>query len=197
MDHTLLVLGLLKLQEMHGYQLNDLIDRRLKYITDLKKPTLYHLLDRLEKLGEVAKSASREGNRPERYTFRLTPLGAEHFQELLAQNLQDAHTAYFSDDLGLLFLNEIPVRRARPLLENKRALVAERLAWIRHAVAQHRPDTPAFYTLHHHELHLETELAWLGELLERLKAGTSRQNLLACLASTDLAPMPQNMTESE
>jgi hypothetical protein len=30
MNHILLVLGLLKLQEMHGYQLSDLIDRRLK-----------------------------------------------------------------------------------------------------------------------------------------------------------------------
>ncbi len=189
MDHTLLVLGLLKLQEMHGYQLNDLIDRRLKYITDLKKPTLYHLLARLEKDGLVGKRTSRTGNRPERYTYRLTPQGEEAFRRLLEANLQDAHAAYFSDDIGLLFLNELPLPRARAYLEQKRARVDEHLAWIRQAAARHRADTPAYYTLRHHELHLETERAWLDELLRRLKKGTARQNLLACLEAAELPPL--------
>src|SRR5512135_3264845 len=123
MEHTLLVLGLLKLQQMHGYQLSDLIDRRLKYITDLKKPTLYHLLAKLEKEGEVIKSVSREGNRPERYTYRLTPRGVEHFRQLLSENLADTHTTYFEDDIGLLFLKELPGPKARAYLERKRTAV--------------------------------------------------------------------------
>ncbi len=187
MDYTLLVLGLLKLQEMHGYQLNDLIDRRLKYLTDLKKPTLYHLLNKLEAAGDVVKSTSREGTRPERYTSRLTPRGTEHFRDLLRQNLQGAHAARFNDDIGLIFLSELPAAEARAYLEQKRAGVEERLAWLEEALVQHQPRTPPYYTLRHHLLHLQTERAWLSELLGDLKKRPVHADLIECLAATEPA----------
>jgi DNA-binding PadR family transcriptional regulator len=190
MDHVLLLLGLLKLQDMHGYQLGDLIDRRLKYLTDLKKPTLYHLLGRLEAEGAVTKSVSRKGNRPERYTYRLTTSGAARFQQLLRQNLQDAHAAYFNDDMGLLFLSELPAAEARQFLEQKRARIEEAAAHLQGALALHNPNTPAYYTLRHHELHLQAERAWLDELLGQLKNRAVRQDILACLAATE-EPLPQ------
>lgn len=192
MEHTLLVLGLLKLQQMHGYQLSDLIDRRLKYLTDLKKPTLYHLLAKLEKQGEVTKSVSREGNRPERYTYRLTRRGEEHFQTLLRQNLKDTHSTYFQDDIGLLFLNELPAADAHADLERKRAGLDERIAWLKETLAQHRQDTPAYHTLRHHQIHLQAERAWLSELLERLHERPVRQDILKCLAATEPAASKPN-----
>ena len=185
MDHTLLVLGLLKLQEMHGYQLSDLIDRRLKYLTDLKKPTLYHILGKLKDAEYVTQSVSREGNRPERYTYRLTKSGAARFGELLRQNLQDAHMAYFNDDIGLLFLSEVAAPDARAYLEQKRASVDQRLTEIARGVAAHTPGTPPYYTLRHHELHLKTERAWIDELLVQLKKRAVREDILACLAATE------------
>ncbi|MBI5302130.1 MAG: PadR family transcriptional regulator [Chloroflexi bacterium] len=188
MDHTLLVLGLLKLQEMHGYQLSDLIDRRLKYLTDLKKPTLYHLLAKLEAAGRVTKSVSREGNRPERHTYRLTRAGEEQFTQLLEQNLRDAHAAYFNDDIGLLFLSEIAPADARAYLERKRAGVDAHIAEIAGGLAAHQPHTPAYYTLRHHALHLQTERAWLDELLAQMKRRTARQNVLECLDAAEASP---------
>jgi DNA-binding PadR family transcriptional regulator len=185
MDHTLLVLGLLKLRDMHGYQLSDLIDRRLKYLTDLKKPTLYHLLSKLEMAGDVTKSVSREGNRPERYTYRLTQSGEARFQRLLRRNLQDVYATYFNDDIGLLFLSELPATEARAFLDEKRAGVDERIAHMQTALAQHTPNTPAYYTLRHHELHLQTERAWLDELLGQLKKRAGREDILKCLAVTE------------
>ena len=185
MDHTLLVLGLLKLQDMHGYQLGDLIDRRLKYLTDLKKPTLYHLLGKLESAGLVTKTVSREGNRPERYTYRITDSGVARFDELLRKNLQDAHMAYFNDDIGLLFLSEIAAPDAGAYLEKKRAAVDDRLAEIARGLAAHASGTPAHFTLRHHQLHLQTERAWLDELLAQLEQGAVRDDILACLAATD------------
>ncbi len=185
MDHTLLVLGLLKLQDMHGYQLGDLIDRRLKYLTDLKKPTLYHLLGKLEQDGAVTKSASREGNRPERFTYKLTPTGEKQFTELLRHNLQDSHAAYFNDDIGLLFLSEISAPDARAYLEQKRAGVDARIAHVQAAVAAHTPNTPAYHTLRHHELHLHTERVWLDELIAQLKKRAVREDILQCLDETE------------
>ena len=185
MDHTLLVLGLLKLQEMHGYQLSDLVDRRLKYLTDLKKPTLYHLLAKLEKDGDVTKSASREGNRPERFTYRLTKNGAVRFERLLRENLRDAHDTYFNDDMGMLFLSEISAPEARKFLEQKRTSVEERIEHTSDAVGKHGVGTPPYYTLRHHEMHLRTELEWLDELLAQLKKRAVREDILECLGETD------------
>jgi DNA-binding PadR family transcriptional regulator len=185
MEATLLVLGLLKLQDMHGYQLGDLIDKRLKYLTDLKKPTLYHLLGRLERAGLVSKTVSREGNRPERFTFRLTRAGATRFRELLQANLQGAHAAYFADDIGLLFLSELPAGEARAYLNEKRARVEQNIADMKRAVARHQPGTPAYYTLRHHLVHLQTERAWLDEIANDLKKRSVRQDILACLAAAD------------
>ncbi len=189
MDNDLLVLGLLKLQEMHGYQLGELIDRRLKYITDLKKSTLYHLLGKLEEAGDIVKSASREGNRPERYTYRLTARGEEHFRERLRANLQDAHAAYFNDDIGLIFLSELPAAEARTYLEQKRASVDEHLAEMRAGLARHEPGTPPYYTLRHHFLHLRAERAWLDELLGELKQRAVRTDVLQCLDAVEEVPV--------
>ena len=189
MDNTLLVLGLLKLQEMHGYHLGDLIDKRLSYLTDLKKPTLYHLLAKLEVAGDVAQSVSREGNRPERRTYRLTARGAERFADLLRRNLQDAPAAYFADDIGLLFLSELPAAEARACLDQKRAGIAQRMAAMQAALERHTPGTPAYFTLQHHVLHLRAESAWLDGLLEQLKKRAVREDILRCIAA-DEAPAP-------
>jgi len=189
MDHTLLVLGLLKLQEMHGYHLGDLIDKRLSYLTDLKKPTLYHLLAKLEAAGDVAQSLSREGNRPERRTYRLTESGAAHFDALLRDNLQDAPAAYFADDIGLLFLSELPAAEARACLDQKRAGMSGRLAAMQAALERHTPGTPAYFTLQHHVLHLRAESAWLDSLLDQLKKRAVREDILRCIAE-DESPAP-------
>lgn len=184
MDHELLLLGLLKLQEMHGYQLGDLVDKRLNYLTDLKKATLYNLLNRMEAQALVTKTASRAGNRPERFTYQLTALGKARFDELLRANLQGAHAAYFADDIGLLFLSELPAAEARAYLAAKRARVEQNIAGMERAVAMHEPSTPAYYTLRHHLLHLQTERAWLDEIVNDLKKRSVRQDILECLAAT-------------
>lgn len=181
MQEQLLVLGLLKLQAMHGYQLSDLIDKRLSYLTDLKKPTLYHLLGRMETEELVSKTASREGNRPERFTYQLTKAGEARFHELLQANLQDAPNAHFADDMGLLFLSEISTHAARSYLEIKKKHVEERMQGLEFAVAQHMPGTPAYYTLHHHLVHLQTEYAWLDDLVRDLKKRAVQEDILACL----------------
>ncbi len=197
MDNELLVLGLLKLQEMHGYQLGELIDKRLKYITDLKKPTLYHLLGRLESGGDIVKSASREGNRPERFTYRLTEQGEEHFQSLLRENLQDTHAMYFDDDIGLIFLSELSASQARAFLEQKRASVDEHLAEMRAGLARHEPGTPPYYALRHHFLHLRTERAWLDELLGELQERAVRSDVLQCLDAVDAAAVKSARTKNK
>ena len=61
MEKKLLLLGLLRRQEMHGYQLNEFIDNNLALCTDLKKPTAYYLLDQMSKDGWISAEAEQEG----------------------------------------------------------------------------------------------------------------------------------------
>ena len=61
MDDKLLLLGILRRQEMHGYQLFEFIDRDLAACTNLKKPTAYYLLNRM---AGFAKSKCKRATAP-------------------------------------------------------------------------------------------------------------------------------------
>ncbi len=54
MDRKLLLLGLLRMQDMHGYQINDFIDAFLAVCVDVKKPTAYYLLNKMHADGWIA-----------------------------------------------------------------------------------------------------------------------------------------------
>jgi DNA-binding PadR family transcriptional regulator len=185
MDWQLLVLGLLKLRDMHGYQLGDLIDKRLKYLTDLKKPTLYNILAKLETEGLVTKTASREGNRPERFTYHLSNQGEARFQNLLRANLRETHPVYFNDDMGLLFLSELPVPQAELYLNEKATALDRQIAEMTHALERHAQGTPASFTLRHHVIHLEAERTWLEELRGQLQDQPVSSDILACLEAAE------------
>lgn len=47
MERKLLLLGILRQQEMHGYQLYEFIERDLAACTNLTKPTAYYLLNKM------------------------------------------------------------------------------------------------------------------------------------------------------
>jgi DNA-binding PadR family transcriptional regulator len=46
-ERALLLLGVLRVQSQHGYQINEFIERTLGRVTDMKKPTAYAILERL------------------------------------------------------------------------------------------------------------------------------------------------------
>ena len=75
---------------MHGYELHEMLERQLGFLSDLKKPTAYRLLDLLEEQGLVEGEVERLGRRPERRVYRLTPEGQERFQTLLRAELGEA-----------------------------------------------------------------------------------------------------------
>jgi DNA-binding PadR family transcriptional regulator len=79
----LAVLGTLREAPMHPYQMQRLLKHRHKdEILALKPGSLYHAIGRLERAGLIESVATtRNGRRPERTTYRLTPAGRE---ELLA-----------------------------------------------------------------------------------------------------------------
>ena len=127
MERELLLLGLLRKQEMHGYELYDFIESYMQACTDLKKSTAYYLLDKLAKKGYVNETQVQSGNRPIRRVYKITDSGEVHFQELLRTNLANHTQTQFTDIVGLAFLDAIPDDEAIPLLKQRHQILSEEL----------------------------------------------------------------------
>ena len=165
MDRELLLLGLLRHEGMHGYQLAEFIQKDLASCTSLKKSTAYYVLDRMEKDGWVSRITEREGSRPERYVYSITPAGEATFQRLLRENLAAYQPPTFESDIGLAFVDALPRAEAHRLLSQRREAIAARLA-----ATDTVPPHPGSQQLviEHLRHHLAAELAWLDDVLARL-----------------------------
>ena len=165
MDRELLLLGLLRQMDMHGYRLAEFIERDLTICTDLKKPTAYFLLDKMVKQGWITQHQEQEGNRPPRRVYRITAEGETQFQRLLRENLATYTSATFVGDVGLAFVEALDQTEARTLLTQRRTALAADLEAAR-AVPKHAGSWQLL--IEHRILHLESELRWLDEVLNRL-----------------------------
>lgn len=167
MDRELLLLGLLRRQDMHGYQLAEFINRDLTSCTDLKKSTAYYLLDKMAQKGWVSTSQAQEGNRPTRTVYTITAAGEAAFQRLLRENLAAHHAVTFTGDIGLAFADALAPDEVRALLASRRAALVEKLAEAR-AVPVHSGLLQL--VIEHQVRHLAAELSWLDEVMTHFTA---------------------------
>lgn len=167
MERELLLLGLLRQERMYGYQLHEFIERDLSTCTDLKKPTAYYLLEKMARQGWISETEEREGHRPPRRVYQITPEGEEHFQQLLRENLASYSATRFAGDAGLAFADALPPDEVLGLLHRRRTALAEDLAAAR-AVPAHEGSIQL--VIDHRVFHLETELRWLDEVISRFAA---------------------------
>jgi DNA-binding PadR family transcriptional regulator len=86
---SLTVLGLLRERPMHPYEMQRLIGERGKdELLDLKRGSLYHAVERLERAGLIESvETSREGRRPERTVYRITEAGVDQLLEWMRELL--------------------------------------------------------------------------------------------------------------
>ncbi len=167
MERLLLLLGLLRKNEMHGYQLYEFIERDLSVCTDLKKPTAYYLLNKMSEDGWIIEEQSQEGNRPPRKVFRLTAEGENAYQRLLRENLATYASTTFAGDISLAFLDDLPIEESLRLLAQRRSALASALQTTQ-AAPQHHGSLQL--VIEHQIRHLSSELNWLEEIITRLTA---------------------------
>jgi DNA-binding PadR family transcriptional regulator len=167
MERELLLLGLLRSEAMHGYQLNEFIDSHLGATVHLKKPTAYRLLNKMVDDGWITYTEEREGNRPPRRIFALAAKGEAAFQRLLRECLAKYEPVVFSENIGLLFLDALPAEEATELLRERRA----RVEAVQDMARDHQVHGGgASLLLQHQARHLATELEWLDEVIEHLES---------------------------
>jgi DNA-binding PadR family transcriptional regulator len=174
-ERTLLLLGMLRIESQHGYQLNEFIEHNLGRVTDMKKPTAYALLDRLEQSGAITSRLEQEGNRPPRKVYAITEQGEQLFLRLLSETLAAAEPYVIAGDVGLMFLDALPLAEALVLLERRLQSVREQIAEIE-KVPVHKLGIGIDLAIEHQAILLRADEAWLTRLIERLEASQAERS---------------------
>ena len=166
MERELLLLGMLRVQAMHGYQLHELIDSHFGESIKIKRPTAYDLLNKLADAGWVSYAEEQAGNRPLRRVCTITEAGEAAFQQLVRESLADYKPIDYVGSIALAFVDTIPAPEAIDLLGERRASI-EQLLQSTQSQGKH-PGTMQLL-IENHARHLSTELQWLDELIERIE----------------------------
>ena len=163
MERELLLLGLLRQHEMHGYELLGFIENFMSTCVDLKKATAYFLLDKMTSTGWVSMSETSEGKRPARKTYTLTAAGVAEFHRLLRENLGGFNAAKTGDDIGLAFMDALEPAEVLNLLIQRRERVSLQLAEYQHA-PQHAGSLQ--WLIDHQVHYLKSELEWVNTVID-------------------------------
>ena len=119
MERELLILGLLKAQSQHGYQINEFIEKNLGRVSNMKKATAYAILKRLENEGYAESSPGQEGNRPTKLVYSITEKGEMRFEKLLREVLSSAEETIPAEEFGIMFIDHLSLRDALSCLEER------------------------------------------------------------------------------
>jgi DNA-binding PadR family transcriptional regulator len=148
MNRQLLLLGVLLDGKMHGYKLNEYLEHTMGLYTDLKKPTVYYILEKLEK-----------------DVYQITDEGRTYFLGLLRRHLSGYERTYYGDDIGIAFMDQLPRGEVRQLLAQKQRKTLALLQQFRE-VPDHGGNWR--YAIEHNIAHLEADIAWFNGILDEL-----------------------------
>jgi DNA-binding PadR family transcriptional regulator len=176
MSTRLVILGLLRERPLYGYEIKQIIEEHMGDWTSIAFGSIYFALDKLAKEGFIEKVATeQQGNRPSRSIYQIQPAGREEFLRLLREVWQKVERLYFDLDLGIFFLQSLPIEEIKGYL-HKRLIYLE--TTLQH-IQEHRdeqlaqPQVPALARLifDHSLVHTQAELSWTRELLNKLDSG--------------------------
>jgi DNA-binding PadR family transcriptional regulator len=127
---ALAVLGLLFERPMHPYEMASLLKERGKHESiKLRYGSLYTVIDALLARGFIAaRETEREGRRPERTVYALTPSGLDELRTWMADLLRDPAKEFTQFEAGLCLLPVLPPEQAVALLRH-RALKLNASVW--------------------------------------------------------------------
>ena len=162
MEKQLLFLGILRQQDMHAYQLYELLEAHTNTYLPLKKSTVYSALKRMSDEGLINVDIERVGNRPERQVYSITPLGEKQFMTLLRENIEAYTTPILSNLVGIGFMDALPAKDRHELLMSRRTQIQNHYDLVK------TDDQHAAPTSRYLQKLYKFEIEWLDEILEEL-----------------------------
>lgn len=172
----LYILGLLqRFGPQHGYQIKKTIAEQLSDFTQIKLPTIYYHLEKMEADGLLSASSEKPGSRPEKTIYTITNKGRASFQNMLAGLLTFEYRPIFPSDGVFYFSDSLDNTEIAEHLKN----YIERLQGIIDSIQKHKKETLQFVPegtktmvqiiFSHHEHHYRAELDWAEESLRNIR----------------------------
>jgi len=170
LEQELLLLGLLKESPKHGYEVKKKIKEILSIFAGVDLKSIYYPLKVLEKKGLLVKRVKKEGKRPQRYIYELTPKGEARFQEMLTHSFLNFKRPQFSLDLSLYFLRYLNPAIAKRRLRARLSVLKKLSHSLRETIATLRRNgvSPLVYILEHNLQMVESESKFLSHLIQTL-----------------------------
>lgn len=168
-ERSLLLLGMLKSQSQHGYQINEFIERNLSRVIDMKRSTAYTLLERLCDHGYVDGTMEQAGNRPPKKVYAITPAGEQKFFALLRDLLAHATLVDSPFDVGLMFLDSLPNVELVACLQERLHDLEEEIA-VAQTAPKHGFGRGVDLVVAHRLAMCRSELDWILSILQEFQA---------------------------
>ena|SRR2546426_2646406 len=163
----LAILGLLKEQAMHGYQLKKRLADTLGSFWQVSYGSLYPALKRLQRQEAVEMIFPKEEVGRRKNVYRISPKGEELFAEMLERAGADA-----SEDNGfsvrLAFFQYLKPETRIRLLERRRVFLEGRGSKLKDALrsTKERIDNYTLSLMNHQLAATEHDIRWLDELIQ-------------------------------
>lgn len=174
---ALSVLELLDEHPMHPYELaSTMRARHQDEFIRLNFGSLYHTVDGLERNGWVVPvEREKEGRRPERTVYRLTPAGRELLVHVVGEILSEPRREYPHFAAGLMFMHHLDAEKAAEHLDARVAGLAVRIDKLNHILGELQKEGIArlsLIELEHKIAMYEAERKWVARLAAEIRAGT-------------------------
>jgi DNA-binding PadR family transcriptional regulator len=176
MSTRLVILGLLRERPLYGYEIKHIIEDHMGDWTSIAFGSIYFALGKLAEEGFVEKIATeQEGSRPSRTVYQITEAGQAEFLRLLREVWSDVERHYFTFDIGLFFVEALPIQEAKNFLRGRVAQLEAIIQYLDvHQEEQlGREEVPrlAAAVFDHSRVHFQAELAWTRDLLDKVERG--------------------------
>jgi DNA-binding PadR family transcriptional regulator len=180
---------------MHPYEMQRLIRQRHKDdFLDLKRGSLYHAIERLERAAFIEPmGTSREGRRPERTVYRLTEKGEQEvldwLRELLAKPARDPSQFL----AALSFVLHLSAEDVIDQLSERVKRIQMELVGLNAILQTLTPNLGRLVLLEAEYVRAmsEAEMAWVRSLIEEIRGGRIPWEPPPRCQSAALAPPPE------
>ena len=169
------ILGLLqRFGPQHGYQIKKIIAEQLSDFTQIKLPTIYYHLEKMEADGLLSANNEKPGGKLEKTIYTITDKGITAFKSMIAGLLEFEYRPTFSSDGIFYFFDYIEtteiVRHLEAYMDKLNSAISN--------IEKHKKETLDFVPAEdrimvriifsHHERHYKAELDWVQETLSSL-----------------------------
>ena len=173
---ALTALALLTECPLHPYEMQRLMHDRRKEYAEGRTRALYRAIEELEVAGWIEPvETTREGRRPERTVYRITPEGREALEDWLQDVLERPAREHLAFTAAVGMLAYLPQDRAADALQHRAVELRADLAARAEASSaldqeMHLPRIVLLEDEHERALR-EAELRWVLALLEDMRSG--------------------------